>query len=209
MNDSTDLLLQLKEDLLQVVGNSSHVGNFFHKHPHGHIDDIICRFGIQIGKDLLYKACGNGHINVVRYIMGKGKRRGNRDKYKFFASIINPNNNQSIPVHLACEKGHLNIVRYLIGECGCDAEITNQCLNTPLHIACLFGHIDTVRYLVQRGCNLKAKNCDQSTPVHLACEKGHLNIVHYLIDECGCDPEIIDKFLHIYPTALSLFLWSQ
>ena len=213
MNDNTTLLLQLQEDLLQVIGNISKVVNFFLDHPCGHTDDIIHYFGIQVKKDLLHEACRNGHISVVRYIIGE--RSGSQDKYKYFASIkgqcidLQPNNSKvyfksssstqstSIIYPQLHANGWTKVEYYFTDDRACDPEVKDSHQNTPLHLACHGGHINIVRYLmIEVLCDYDVKNDNRSTPVHLACEKGHLNIVRYLIEECKCDPEIRDQLMY-------------
>ena len=145
MDGDTILWQQLLQDLLQVIGNPSDVYNFFCNCPCGHIDDIICHFGTKVKKGLLFKACANGHISVVCYLIGE--RSSNQDKYKYFVNT----NGQKIKLQSNKEKIYF--------------KNSTQFVTTPLHVN------DTVYYLTdERTCDPQVRD-EHQTPhfTLLAC----------------------------------------
>ncbi|CAK4372692.1 unnamed protein product, partial [Aphanomyces euteiches] len=54
------------------------------------------------GQTALHFASSNGHMNIVKYLIGKG------------ASVNSRDNNGQTPLHLASKNGFLDVINYLL-----------------------------------------------------------------------------------------------
>lgn len=89
----------------------------------------------------LYEACWAGHVDVVRFIVGKlgltGEQLSGAEKGR--------------PLTGAAAAGSLPLLRFLAEECGAKASLPDggDPLDTALRAACRHGHVDAARYLVE------------------------------------------------------------
>ena len=139
----------------------------------------------------LVDAAENGHLNVVKYLVGKGANvraeddvavryaaeNGHLDVVKYLVSQgANMRAQNDYAVCGAALNGHLAIVMYLV-EQGADIHADGDCAMLG---AAENGHLDTVRYLVEQGANVRAQN---DYAVRGAAENGHLATVQYLVEQ--------------------------
>ena len=111
------------------------------------------------------------------------------------------------PLHIACLRNSIEIVKYLIGECRCDPQIQNCQGVLPLHIACSSRSLEMVKLVSHCNTNttitstwISRDTCkhpivhvvEGDTPLHIACRYKKNVIVKYLIEECHCDPQILN-----------------
>ena len=138
----------------------------------------LCRT-IDIENTPLHYASGNGHLNVVEYLITEHN-----------CDPLITNTHGLTPLHFASAFGHMNVVKYLTVKYGCDPQVTCSDGGTPLHAASYYGHFDIVGYLIEeQQCSPECKTTIGSTPLYYACRNGYLDVVKYLIDKQGCDPQ--------------------
>ena len=174
----------------------------------------------QNGKTPLVYACTFGHLDIVRYHIGRGCNTG-----------MECGTDQWTLLHYACSHGHLDIVQYLISEVGCVSNNNNIHVLTPLQCACKHKHDAVVKYLIKHNTSYEQNihdilqfACENghldilemlpneltkralhavtevgnngSTFLHSACQHGHTDIVKYLVETVGCNPRIENQKKH-------------
>uniref|UniRef100_A0A1X7T9J7 Uncharacterized protein n=1 Tax=Amphimedon queenslandica TaxID=400682 RepID=A0A1X7T9J7_AMPQE len=180
------------------------------------VKDLIESTGCDInarekttGSTPLHKACYNGSLSIVEYLISKPQ-----------CDIEAIDNKGNQPLHYAACQGHKEIVSILgkkvsddgLFECMESAKqlaepdimklLNNFLKDRSLINACESGKIDTVRHLVTyKHCNVNAKGRNGYTPLHYACENGHFIIVKILTNHPQCNTEAENKYndrpLHI------------
>eukprot|EP00501_MAST-03F_sp_TOSAG23-6_P000744 GSMAST32.ASY1.ANO1.772.1 assembled CDS len=132
----------------------------------------------QYGIPPLWVASQNGHVEVVRLLIGNGET-------PLFAKRTG-----ETPLYVASQNGHENIVQLLIDN-GVDARkaLTSGPAigNTPLYISSETGHVGVVKILLRNGAVVdQAVPENGSAPLYIASQKGHEGVVAKLID-AGAD----------------------
>jgi ankyrin repeat protein len=136
------------------------------------------------GVTSLMWACRNGHLEVVRELLGRGADVNAEQSYDGTTSLMK-----------ACQKGHLNIVRELLKP------LHNVHVNageayggaTSLMWASAKGYLEIVRELLGRGAHVNfADTDDVLTPLIWACKAGHLEVVQELLLG-GADTAVHDE----------------
>ena len=123
-------------------------------------------------------ACGNGHLNVVKYLL---------------TSPTNPANihfSNDLALQEACLHGHLEVVKYLLTSSELEEHAhINANSDIALKNACHRGHLDIVQYLLTSPALPTHSNlhADSESPLANAAAGGHVEIVRYLLTS----PEII------------------
>ena len=164
----------------------------------GHLEVLKCIYNsgaiiLTCDGEVFLKACANGHILIVEYLM------------TFFPSKFKLYYNKALK--LSALNGHLSLSKYLISigadvRCSEDEVISNACLNGNMEAIEYFislgadittpntffnaakgGHLTLVKYLVSLGL----KN-DYAT--FYASEFGHFEVLKYLVEEVGSDIQI-------------------
>lgn len=132
------------------------------------------------GESLLHRACGGGHLKVVKCLI-----------MKYGLNPEAQSNYGDTPLHDSCGKGHLPVVQYLIEAHQCKINVFNKLSSTPFHIACRNGHTNVARYLVEKpNCDKTAYDASGSTPFHLACKFRRKEVVKCLLDHGKIDPNV-------------------
>ncbi|ETV90782.1 hypothetical protein, variant 1 [Aphanomyces invadans] len=116
------------------------------------------------GQTALHAASVNGHIGVVKYLLGI-------HTYTSYAST----GCAVSPFYLAAQNGHLEVVELLVQVH--HAPLTTGGTLTELAVAAMHGHVETVRFLIQAGASVEAAlqssdEYDGSTPLFLAIHGG-------------------------------------
>ena len=130
--------------------------------------DTTKQVDVHVNGDLAFRcAAGDGHEDVVRFLLERGADIHVSDEFGLFE---------------ATRKGFMNIVRLLV-ENGADIHQSNDHV---LSCACEHGHLDILQYLLDCGANL-----DNTSPTLLAdaALKNHLAIVQFLIPKISQDRE--------------------
>uniref|UniRef100_A0A1X7T1N6 Uncharacterized protein n=1 Tax=Amphimedon queenslandica TaxID=400682 RepID=A0A1X7T1N6_AMPQE len=150
------------------------------------------------GSTPLHKACYNGSLSIVEYLISKPQ-----------CNIEAKDNEGNQPLHYAACQGHKEIVSILgkkvsgdgLSKCMTSAkqlaepdimELLNDCFLDRISLinACESGNVDILHHLViDKHCDVNAKGRSDYTPLHCACEKGHFEIVKILTDHPQCNTE--------------------
>ena len=148
------------------------------------LETIIENFNNEEKKYILYSACRNGNLELVRYLI----------EQQYLNKEITGKLGQT-PLHIACSNGNLNIVKYLCEKQNVNKELKeNSFGKTPLHCACENGHLDVIKYLCEeQHVNKEARENFGETPFHYACENGHLDVIKYLCEEQNVNKEARDE----------------
>ena len=111
-------------------------------------------------KHLLFIACKQGNLEMVKYLLSdckfnvecKDKLNYNSDQTKYLVS----------PVWCAAASGKLEVVKYLI-EFGANVNSESDTGSTPIRSACFFSHLEIVKFLVKNGGDIHRPNQDGVT----------------------------------------------
>ncbi len=142
--------------------------------------------GLEVGKNGINEAAGNGHLEMVKYLHKKfglevdqdgiywAAGHGHLEMVKYLVRELGELSSDQIDIDWTAENGHLEMVKYLHKEFNLKVG-QNGIEWTPGN-----GHIEMVKYLIkefglkvdQRGINWAAGN-------------GHIEMVQYLIKEFG------------------------
>ncbi|XP_030076066.1 tonsoku-like protein [Microcaecilia unicolor] len=130
--------------------------------PEGHEKTVSGRRKInrwnrrnEKGETPLHRACIDGNLKQVQYVMEKGHPLNPRDYCGW------------TPLHEACNHGHLEIVQYLL-EHGANINDPGGPLCegiTPLHDALACGHFEVADVLIKRGASVTQKNAQGLAPL--------------------------------------------
>ena len=155
----------------------------------------------------LHKACCNGSLLIVEYLISKPQCNVEARDIK-----------GKQPLYYAICQGHKEIILLLsekismngLSECirltemQAQPEIIKILKNiyellqgnsNSLLEACKLGQIDNVRHLViNKHCDINAKGSEGYTPLHYACEKGKYEIVKILTDRPECNVEAENSY---------------
>ena len=135
----------------------------------------------------LYKACNNGKLSSVQYLMQKDPSLA----LKKIKDAYYPND---LAIHVAARAGHLFIVEFLIEKMKVDVDILGYKSFTPLLCATQSGYLDITQYLISKGANIQARDhWNLRTPLHNAARYQHTDIVKYLISK-GARKNAIDYY---------------
>lgn len=106
------------------------------------------------GETILHRACIEGNLKQVQYVVDKGHPLNPRDYCGW------------TPLHEACNHGHLDIVRFLLDR-GANVNDTGgpHCDGvTPLHDALTCGNFQVAQLLIERGASGTLRNAKGETP---------------------------------------------
>lgn len=98
----------------------------------------------------LMLAAGNGHLELVRLLVGRGAKinRGNEDS-------AGRGFGKKTPLHFAARGGHLEVARFLVSQGAEVNRVTEPESSTSLMFAAAGGHTAMVQFLVQQGATLE------------------------------------------------------
>ncbi|MFC1842869.1 ankyrin repeat domain-containing protein [Candidatus Dependentiae bacterium] len=170
------------------------------------INIFISSTGTEHEKSVLWEACENGNLELVRLLVDAVnlERRGSVSGLRGSAALLE----QSI-LDVVCERGHDEIFKVLVRkEVSSGIDYKEQMAKHPLHVACAHGKMELVRWLVEE-MNFDVNETDRRafrfTALHKASENGHLEIVRYLISR-GANPRSNQVRLPRYSRALPVHL---
>ncbi|XP_069477902.1 tonsoku-like protein [Ambystoma mexicanum] len=107
------------------------------------------------GETTLHRACIEGNLKQVQYVVEKGHPMNPRDYCGW------------TPLHEACNHGHLEIVQFLL-EHGANINDPGGPLCegiTPLHDALASGNFEVAQLLIQKGASATQRNAKGETPL--------------------------------------------
>ena len=117
------------------------------KHP-----QYVSSRGGQRGS-ALHSASGEGHLQVVRYLLRYGVDVNLRDS------------GLETPLLLACWNGHFDVIQCLLKH-GADVDLRDQFQQTPLILAASWGRVDAVRLLLGHNAEVNSQGRMGLTPLH-------------------------------------------
>ncbi|XP_033634633.1 death-associated protein kinase 1-like isoform X1 [Asterias rubens] len=119
------------------------------------------------GETALHMASGQGHKDIVEYLLTKGSTIDIKDKHGDNA------------IYWAARQGQVALIEYL-KENGCPLNDQNRTRETPLHVASRYGQVEAAQYLCSLGINVDIQDEDGETPIHISAWHGYMNIVQTL-----------------------------
>lgn len=125
----------------------------------------------------MFKACRNGHFEVVEYLI---EYCAANIEQTGLVNFEGENIEGAPPLWCASAAGHLKIVKYLVSK-GANVNSTTKSNSTALRAACFDGHVEIVKFLVENNANIEIANRHGHTCLMIACYKGHFVIAKYLI----------------------------
>ena len=167
-------------------GNQAYI--YYRQQDYDSINQLIEKVGID---KLLIEVAKNGHLDVVKYLVGKGAnirirnesalqlatRYGHLNVVKYLIDQgANIHSGDDYALRDAAYYGHLDVVKYLV-EKGADIHVEDD---YAFRIAAKNGHLDMVKYMIERGANIHA---GEEGALRLAAYYGHLDMVKYLIEQ--------------------------
>ena len=218
-----------------LVEAKNHVTSLIIASAKGHkkIVETLLEENVQInrraldGSTALYRACENGHFDVVEMLLIKGANPNVPDKsmpnispltivyQNGYVSLIplllqanaDPNtyNVHFEPlIYTVCCDNNQTLLYWLL-EYGANpnlVELKNQC--SPLIVASANGYLEIVRTLLQTyEVTINHQDSNNATALYKACENGHSAVVEMLLMN-GADPNIRYKSRGIYLSPLSI-----
>jgi len=168
----------------------SNLGTWLHERGFG----LDLRSKDAEGKTPMFVACGEGDLEVAKYLFKLGAKDDIRVRDSF----------GNTPMLEVCARGHLGVAQWLL-DVGAAKDIQRRTASrrTPLHWACLGGHVDVAQWLIDEGCagDLRATDAYGCTPLRWACIGGLINMAMWLILHGACkndldgraDPAILER----------------
>jgi ankyrin repeat protein len=143
------------------------------------------------GRTPLHWACRGVHLDVVKYLVGKG------------ADVNAEDSNKIVPLHSLATRNNAKAIAVLL-DSGADVDAKDYGGNTALHYAAMTDAADAVEILCEAGAEIENRENYSRTPLILgARERGGPRTIKILLD-AGADVNARDKF---NDTALNLASW--
>ena len=125
------------------------------------------------------QASGEGHLDVVDFLVGKG-------------ADVNASDYSGVTaLRLASTKKHFDTARFLVKN-GADVDTPGPLRTTSLMDASSYGHLDFVKFLIGNGAEVNTSDSSGYTALMCASIMGHLDVVKYLVEN-GAEVDVIDK----------------
>ncbi|XP_067653150.1 putative ankyrin repeat protein RF_0381 [Haliotis asinina] len=176
--------------------------------------DVDIDYRGKSGMTPVMPAAGNGHRDVVKFLVGVGADvslvdsegnnvlhwaciGGDLETVKLIVSMnavdINSRGWYSkTPVMVAAQLGHRNVVKFLVGT-GADVSLGDSDGDNVLHLACIGGDLETVKLIVSMNVlDINSREQYNMTPVMMAAGKGFSDMVKFLVGR-GADVSLGDS----------------
>ncbi len=134
------------------------------------------------GISLLYLACKNGSLDIVKELLRLGcdpNERGHQD------------GDVDMSRHCAANAGNGKIVKTLL-EHGADTESRNMQGYAPLHLAAINDHVKVAKYLLEKNTDVNVKDIYGWTSLMLAAKNSKFKIAELLV-KSKCTVDIQDS----------------
>jgi ankyrin repeat protein len=141
--------------------------------------DINKKYNDFSNKTIFIKACSNGNLKIVKYLVSLGCDMNVRDD-KGKTGFLH-----------TCSCGHLDIIKYL-KSLEYDIFEKNDDGYSGLDLPTMHGRIETIKFFVSSGFDIHEQNSDL-TPFLLSCYYGDLTIIKYFISLGNCDEDDQDN----------------
>ncbi|KAK9806386.1 hypothetical protein WJX72_012404 [[Myrmecia] bisecta] len=166
----------------------------------------------MLGAMPLHYAAENGHVEAVKWLVGKGVEvtaadstgvtalhlaciKGNSAVVEFLldhgCGTESKDCEGDTAMHWAATKGHVGILQ-LLQKFGAQLEVPNNSGWTALHRAAYCGGGAACEWLMENGVSINAVNRDGNTPLHLACQCNQLTCINVLL-QWGAKPDLPNK----------------
>jgi ankyrin repeat protein len=117
----------------------------------------------------IIKACENGHVDIVRFLL--------------LHTQIDPTHNKNEALRSACKDGHVEVVKVLLADPRVDPSV---CANEPIQNASARGHAEIVKMLLSNPRVDPSALCNAA--ILWASERGHAEVVKVLLSDPRVDP---------------------
>jgi ankyrin repeat protein len=128
-------------------------------------------------------ACGNGHLDVVKFLLSLEPERGRIDIHAGNFLVFDVITSKSA-FQLACCNGHLDVVKYLISLEPDHGRINIHADDEyAFRWACSDNHLNVVKFLLSLESDhgrINIHACDELA-FRWACSDNHLNVVKFLL----------------------------
>jgi ankyrin repeat protein len=206
------------------------------------VESLLSSPGIDVdettdtGERALTMACVNGHLEVVKLLVGAGARveqqaRGwdpleaavlgrHLQVVKYLveeagADVQHVGTCGETPLIMAVMNYHVDMVNYLLGRPGIDVNQTTPRGQTALELTCFTNRLELVKLLVGAGARVNPKASSEYGPLLRAIMAGHLQVVKYLVEEAGADvqhvgPRGVTSLTYTFTSdraAIAEYLW--
>lgn len=128
--------------------------------------------GVFGGHTALQAAARNGHVEVIRALIGAGADADAEDR-----------DGDRAAHHAAF--GDEPAALKVLAAAGADLNVRNRRRQTPLHIAVNKGHLGVVRTLLQLGVHPSLQDSEGDTPLHDVISKKRDDMLTLLLDHCA------------------------
>ncbi len=161
------------------------------------------------GNTLLHAVCKSSSIdiNIINYLCVK---------YRCIPLVLNTHDRSSLE-YVIMNKEHTNgilpVVQCLIEQHGCDLLFKNHGIRI---MALVYKHWndDLIKYLIlKKNFTTIIDDRTGETMLHKTCKTGQLDKTQFLIEECNCNPHVIDHnrntLMHIITSSLNNISWCE
>jgi len=135
-------------------------------------DPALINASDEAGRTPLHWACRGVHIEVVKFLAGRGADVNARDA------------NGVSPLHSVSSRGNVEAAMVLLDR-GAWPGAKMSDASTALHLAASNGHAEVVALLVERGAPLDVQDNREDTPLHAAARQGKWEVVGLLADRAA------------------------
>lgn len=157
-----DVLLRSGADVRSVDNSGTDILYRAAISGHAEIATLLISYGININKEVVYKAAEHGHAAFLGVLMANE------------ASIDDFSGSFHTPLMIAARVGHIECVKLLL-EHHADVNATNMFSGeTSLMLAALEGHTEVVSILLSYGADITYMSSKKMTAMNCATKRGHL-----------------------------------
>ena len=169
-----------------IGGNTTRLQELLRMLPSDDLGELLEFNGWPDETTLLKAACGQGHLDVAKSLIGCGADpddAGDDDE-----DGVEEDCTRKAPIHLAAQCGHTDLVRWLVREGGADARKCDRNGCNAYHLACVQGHTGVVQFLVEEaGLEVNDPEGAGGTGLGWAVKQGHAELAQWLREHGAVD----------------------